>query len=119
MVSKVLIGLCLLVTIAAAVPAVSPPWGGGGWGAPAWPGVGGVNPWIPSWISGAPWIPQWSPCTTVGPSCVNCNTRLICTKVGGMQKACDDPTMPHCNLGECSATPSDQCAVPVVPANVV
>ncbi|XP_052743365.1 uncharacterized protein LOC128199162 [Bicyclus anynana] len=117
MVSKVLIALSL-VTIAAAVPAVSPPWGGASSGG-AWPGAGGVSPWIPPWVASAPWYPQWTPCTTVGSSCVDCTTRLVCTKIGGLQRACTDPSLPHCNLGECSATPSDECAAPAVPANAV
>lgn len=76
-----------------------------------------TNPWIPPWISAAPWYPQWGPCTMIGSTCLDCNTKLVCTKIGGLQRACADPTLPHCNLGACSATPSDECAaVPAVPA---
>ncbi|KAM3965711.1 uncharacterized protein ACR2FA_000035 [Aphomia sociella] len=121
MYSKVLIALCLVVVVASAVPAQpgggwggwAGGWGGaaGGWGAPAGgPAIGGVNPWIPPWISSAPWMPQWTPCTTIGSACVDCNTKLVCTKVGGLTRACTDPTLPYCNLGECSATPSAECA---------
>ncbi|XP_046969473.1 uncharacterized protein LOC124536871 [Vanessa cardui] len=107
--SKIILAFCIVITIAAAVPAQT---GFGGW-----PPAGGVNPWIPPWVSAAPWYPQWSPCTTIGSSCVDCSTKIVCTKIGAIQRACSDPTMPHCNLGECSATPSEECAVPVVPAN--
>lgn len=102
--------------------------GWGGWG--GWPGAGGgavggaaggapaANPWIPPWISAAPWYPQWGPCTMIGATCLDCTTKVVCTKVGGIQKACSDPTLPYCNLGECSATPSAECApVQAVPAS--
>lgn len=97
-------------------------WGGiGGWGgagAGAWGGAGaGASPWIPPWVSSAPWYPQWVPCTVVGSSCVDCNTKVVCTKVGGLQRACTDPTLPYCNAGECSATPSAGCGAPAVIAN--
>ncbi|XP_049876539.1 uncharacterized protein LOC126374110 [Pectinophora gossypiella] len=107
MVSKIALALCVLVAVASAVPAAP----GGAWG----PAAGGVNPWIPPWISAAPWYPQWTPCTTVGSSCLDCNTKLVCTKIGGIQRACTDPTLPYCNLGACSATPTAECA-PIVPA---
>ncbi|XP_073961498.1 uncharacterized protein [Choristoneura fumiferana] len=115
MVSKIVLALCVMVAVASAVPAA------GGWGAPiagpwgagvgGWGGAGGVaNPWLPPWVASAPWYPTWNPCTAVGSACVNCNTKLVCTKVGGLQRACTDPTLPYCNLGECSATPSAGCA---------
>lgn len=105
--SKVLLAFCVVLTIASALPQAG--WTG-------WPPAGVANPWIPPWISSAPWYPQWTPCTTVGKSCLDCSTKLVCTKIGGMQRACADPTMPYCNLGECSATPSEECAPPAVPA---
>ncbi|XP_053610336.1 uncharacterized protein LOC128675158 [Plodia interpunctella] len=102
---------------AGANPWVGGPWGGGaigggvGWGQPALPAAGaGANPFIPPWIASAPWIPQWSPCTTVGATCSDCTTKSVCTPIGGITKACSDPTLPYCNLGECSATPSAECA---------
>ncbi|XP_068617902.1 uncharacterized protein [Battus philenor] len=99
---KIAFGLALLVAVASAIPAQP---GNAGWG---W-GGGAVNPWIPPWVSAAPWYPQWSPCTTVGSACVDCNTKLVCTKIGGIQRPCNDPALPFCNLGECSATPSAEC----------
>ncbi|CAH2043569.1 unnamed protein product, partial [Iphiclides podalirius] len=102
------VGLAFMVTVASALPA-QPAVGGFGWGA------GGVNPWIPPWVSAAPWYPQWTPCTAIGTTCLDCNTKLVCTKIGGLQRSCSDPTLPFCNLGECSATPSAECA-PDVPA---
>ncbi|KPI97029.1 hypothetical protein RR46_05646 [Papilio xuthus] len=99
---KVALCFVLLVAVTSALPAQP----GNGW---AW-GGGGVNPWIPPWVSAAPWYPQWSPCTTIGSTCLDCNTKLVCTKIGGIQRACSDPTLPYCNLGECSATPSEECA---------
>ncbi|CAG9564762.1 unnamed protein product [Danaus chrysippus] len=110
MVSKIIIAICF-VTVVAAIPA-QPAFTG--WGA-----GGGAGVLLPPWISAAPWFPQWTPCTTVGSSCSDCSTKIVCTKIGGLQRACTDPTKPYCNLGECSATPSEQCAVPVVPANAV
>lgn len=98
----------------AAATAVPQP-GGGAWPAAAGWGAGGANPWIPPWIASAPWYPQWTPCTAIGSTCVDCNTKLVCTKVGGLQRACADPTMPYCNLGECSATPTAECAPPPAP----
>ncbi|CAH0720323.1 unnamed protein product, partial [Brenthis ino] len=109
---KVVLALCAIVAIAAAVPAQSG-WPGAEAGGP--PAVG-ANPWIPPWIASAPWFPRWVPCTTVGSACLDCSTKLVCTKIGGMQRACSDPTLPYCNLGECSATPSAECAVPADPA---
>lgn len=93
----------------------------GGWpGAGAgWPGAG-ANPWIPPWVAAAPWFPQWTPCTTPGASCLDCNTKIICAKIGGLQIPCNDPTLPYCNLGSCSAEPSTECApIPAVPADTV
>ncbi|XP_075980536.1 uncharacterized protein LOC142979492 [Anticarsia gemmatalis] len=113
--SKIVLVICALVALAAAVPA-GPPAGVGGPAAGGW-GVG-ANPWIPPWVASAPWYPQWVPCTGVGSACVDCSTKLVCTKVGGLQRACTDPTLPYCNLGECSATPSAECAPPAAPANV-
>lgn len=126
--------LCLQLAVAAAIVpgGAGGAWGGwganaGGWGANtgvAWAPAGAgapnaaANPWIPPWISSAPWYPQWGPCTAIGSSCLDCNTKMVCTKIGGMQKACADPTLPHCNLGECSATPSAECA-PAVPSTTV
>ncbi|RVE53217.1 hypothetical protein evm_002050 [Chilo suppressalis] len=118
MVSKILIALCVMVAVATAIPA------GGAWGANPWAGGGEGNPWapagnpfIPPWVATAPWFPQWTPCTTIGSTCVDCTTKQVCTKVGGIQRACTDPTMPYCNLGECSATPSAECQPPTtVPA---
>ncbi|CAH0589089.1 unnamed protein product [Chrysodeixis includens] len=129
--AKIAMVLCLLVVVVSAVPA-QPGWGGGaGWGGPggwggagAWGGAGGnaaANPWIPPWLASAPWFPQWVQCTGIGSECIDCNTKLVCTKIGGLQRACSDPTLPYCNLGQCSATPSVECggpAVPVVPAAV-
>ncbi|CAG4951821.1 unnamed protein product [Colias eurytheme] len=109
MASKIVLVLSLLIAVAVAIPAQP---------AAAWPGAGGVNPWIPPWLAASPWFPQWTPCTTVGPSCLDCNTRLICTKIGGLQRSCTDPTLPYCNLGECSATPTAECA-PSTPIPVV
>lgn len=118
--------LQLAVAVAVIPGGAGGAWGGwgpnaGGWGASMGVAAAGapnaaVNPWIPPWISAAPWYPQWGPCTAVGSACMDCNTKLVCTKIGGLQRACSDPTLPHCNLGECSATPSAECAVPVVPA---
>ncbi|XP_026321460.1 uncharacterized protein LOC113231380 [Hyposmocoma kahamanoa] len=106
MVSNVLLALCVVVAVAAALPgAAGPP------GAP-----GGLNPWIPPWLASAPWFPQWTPCTAIGSTCLDCTTRLVCTKIGGLQRACTDPTLPYCNLGACSATPSAECAAPAVNA---
>ncbi|VVC92095.1 unnamed protein product [Leptidea sinapis] len=80
-------------------------------------GAGANNPWIPPWLAAAPWFPKWSPCTAVGAVCLDCNTRFICTKIGGLERACSDPTLPYCNLGECSATPTVECApLSAVPA---
>ncbi|XP_013199354.2 uncharacterized protein LOC106142220 [Amyelois transitella] len=135
--SKVSFTLCLLVVAASAVPQPQPsagwvnpwaslyaggagwggganPWaaavgGGGAWGAPAAPAAP-VNPFIPPWIATAPWMPQWKPCTTVGATCADCTTKSVCTPIGGINKACSDPTLPYCNLGECSATPTAECA---------
>ncbi|XP_028025752.1 uncharacterized protein LOC114239646 [Bombyx mandarina] len=105
MVSKVIIALCITLAVASAVP--QPATGGaGGWG--GW-NNGAVNPWIPPWIASAPWYPQWAPCTTIGSTCLDCTTKQVCTKVGGIQRACLDPTLPYCNLGECSATPAEGC----------
>ncbi|XP_026756303.2 uncharacterized protein LOC113516130 [Galleria mellonella] len=109
MYSKVLVALCLVVVVASAVPA-QPGGAWGGWGGPAGGAAGGVNPWLPPWLAGAPWLAQWSPCVGVGSSCLDCNTKLICTKIGGLQRACTDPTLPYCNLGQCSATPTAECA---------
>ncbi|XP_021195817.3 uncharacterized protein LOC110380227 [Helicoverpa armigera] len=117
--AKIVLVICALVAMVSAVPAQPGAgvagWGGGaGWGAgggAGW-GAGAANPWIPPWLAGAPWFPQWTPCTTVGSSCVDCSTRLVCTKIGGLQRACTDPTLPYCNLGECSATPAEGCGVP-------
>lgn len=108
------------ITVASAVPGAAGPWGGwGGLGAGAGAAGGApvANPWLPPWISTAPWFPQWGPCTMIGSTCLDCNTKMVCTKVGGLQRPCSDPTLPHCNLGACSATPSDECAVSAVPAN--
>ncbi|XP_059052715.1 uncharacterized protein LOC131847231 [Achroia grisella] len=112
MYSKVLIALCVLVAVATAVPAQpGGAWGGwGGWGAPGAGPAGGVNPWLPPWLAGAPWIPQWTICSGVGASCLDCTTKLVCTKIGGLQRACTDPALPYCNLGQCSATPTAECA---------
>ncbi|XP_030040426.2 sulfur globule protein CV3 [Manduca sexta] len=118
MASKFVLAICLMVAVASAVPQPGRAWGGAGWGGAGWGGVGGVNPWIPPWIVSSPWYPQWSPCTTIGSACVDCNTKLVCTKVGGLVRACSDPTLPYCNLGECSATPSAECAPEPVPAAV-
>ncbi|GBP31887.1 hypothetical protein EVAR_16662_1 [Eumeta japonica] len=103
MASKMILAACALVALMAMVECQ--PAAGGGWGA-------GTNPWIPPWVASAPWMPKWSPCTTVGSTCSDCTTRLVCTKVGGLMRACTDPLLPHCNLGECSATPSAECAPP-------
>ncbi|XP_053610340.1 uncharacterized protein LOC128675161 [Plodia interpunctella] len=84
--SKVLFTLCFLVVAASAIP----------------------QPIVPGWTN--PWIPQWQPCTTVGSACSDCTTKSICTPIGGITKACSDPTLPYCNLGECSATPTAGCA---------
>ncbi|XP_022822879.1 uncharacterized protein LOC111353903 [Spodoptera litura] len=127
--SKIVLIVCVVIAVVAAVPAqtgggagpwaVAGGWGGAGGGAGGWGpaggwgagwGNGGANPWIPPWVASAPWYPQWVPCTTVGSSCQDCTTRLVCTKVGGLQRACTDPALPYCNLGECSATPSAECA---------
>lgn len=98
------------MAVAAAIPAQAGT-GAGGWGV-------GANPWIPPWVAAAPWYPQWSPCTTIGSTCLDCTTKMVCTKVGGLQRACTDPTMPYCNLGECSATPTEGCGpAPAVPAD--
>ncbi|OWR43881.1 peritrophin type-A domain protein 2 [Danaus plexippus plexippus] len=105
MVSKIIIAFCF-VAVVAAIPA-QPGWGAGG----------GAGVFLPPWISSAPWFPQWTPCTTVGSSCSDCSTKIVCTKIGGLQRACSDPTKPYCNLGECSATPSEECSAPVVPEN--
>ncbi|CAH4030059.1 unnamed protein product [Pieris brassicae] len=112
MCSKIVISLCLLVAITAAIPAT----GLGGYQGPPAPGA---NPWIPSWISQAPWMPQWTPCTGIGSTCLDCNTKQICTKVGGLKRPCNDPTLPYCNLGECSATPSAECAPAEAPIEAV
>ncbi|XP_028169141.1 uncharacterized protein LOC114359096 [Ostrinia furnacalis] len=109
MVSKVLVTLCVVMAVGSSTAA------GWGWGAPdaavanPWAAGVGSNPWIPPWVAAAPWYPQWTPCTTIGSSCVDCTTKLVCTKIGGIQRACNDPTLPYCNLGECSATPSAGC----------
>ncbi|XP_047992484.1 uncharacterized protein LOC125231166 [Leguminivora glycinivorella] len=132
MVSKIVLALCVLVAVASAVPAAGGPggwpaaggWGAGGWGAPAAPGVGAggwapaANPFIPPWIASAPWFPVFSPCAAVGTTCLDCNTKVICTKIGALQRACTDPTLPYCNLGNCTATPSAECAPVAVPAAV-
>ncbi|KAJ8712296.1 hypothetical protein PYW07_005138 [Mythimna separata] len=135
--AKIVLVLCALIAWVSSVPAQPGAgigaWGGGGggwggaagWGgagAGAWGGIGagagaGANPWIPPWVSAAPWYPQWVPCTVIGSTCVDCNTKVVCTKVGGLQRACTDPTLPYCNAGACSATPSAECAAPAVNAN--
>lgn len=113
--------------VAAAVPAPGAGgwggpggWGGGagGWGGPgAWGGAG-VNPWIPPWVAAAPWMPQWTPCTVVGSTCSDCNTKAVCTKIGQLSSPCVEPT-PYCNLGSCSATPTTECApVAAVPIDI-
>ncbi|KAI5642179.1 hypothetical protein NE865_05871 [Phthorimaea operculella] len=119
---KLIVALCVLVAVAVAVPAGAggpaawgpAAWGPAAWGPAAWgpPGAaaGGASPFIPPWIATAPWYPQWAPCTTVGSTCADCNTKLICTKIGGIQRACTDPTLPYCNAGACSATPTAECA---------
>ncbi|CAK1555800.1 unnamed protein product [Leptosia nina] len=106
--SQIALVLCLLVATAVAIPAT---------GYAQVQAGAAVNTWIPPWVPQFPWMPQWKPCTTVGASCLDCNTKLVCTKIGGLEKPCTDPTMPYCNLGECSATPSAECApeVPVEP----
>ncbi|CAG9788684.1 unnamed protein product [Diatraea saccharalis] len=109
MFSKIFILLCIVIALSSAVPA------GGGWGGNPWTAAGGNglapggNPFIPPWVAQAPWFPQWTPCTVIGSSCVDCTTKQVCTKIGGIQRACADPTLPYCNLGECSATPSAEC----------
>lgn len=105
------------MAVAVAIPEPGAGWAGG-WGS-AGSGNGATNPWIPPWIASAPWYPQWTQCTTIGKSCLDCNTKLVCTKIGGMQRACADPTLPHCNLGECSATPTAECAPANPPAESV
>ena len=96
-------------------------WGGvGGWGGAGagWGGAGAGAGWgVPPWVAAAPWFPQWVPCTVVGSSCVDCTTKIVCTKVGGLQRACTDPTLPYCNAGACSATPAAGCGVPAENAN--
>lgn len=115
--------------VAAAVPFASAPGAAGGvnpW-IPPWVSLGAGGPpaaagapgaaggaWIPPWLAAAPWFPQWTPCTAVGSSCLDCTTKVVCTKVGGLQRACTDPTLPYCNLGACSATPTAECAPPAV-----
>ncbi|XP_063625548.1 uncharacterized protein LOC134797256 [Cydia splendana] len=131
MVSKIVLALCVMVAVASAVPAGGGPGGwpaAGGWGAPAAPGWGApaapgwapaANPFIPPWIASAPWFPVFTPCTTVGSTCLDCKTKSVCTKIGALQRACSDPTLPYCNLGNCTATPSAECApVSAVPATV-
>ncbi|CAK1586893.1 unnamed protein product [Parnassius mnemosyne] len=113
MAMKIAIVLGVMMTVALAVPA-QPAAGGWGWGGGGWVGGAAANPWIPPWVSVAPWYPQWTPCTAIGSTCLDCNTKLVCTKIGGLQRACTDPTLPFCNMGECSATPSAECAVPAV-----
>ncbi|XP_013199351.2 uncharacterized protein LOC106142217 [Amyelois transitella] len=95
--SKIVLTLCLMLVAASAIPQLP---AGAGWAA-------------------NPWIPQWQPCSTVGASCSDCTTKSICTPIGGITKACSDPTLPYCNLGECSATPAAECAQgPQAPAAV-
>lgn len=88
------------MTLAATVSAQGWP---GGWGNS---GTGNINPWIPPWIASTP---RWVPCSSIGSSCTDCNTKLVCTKFGGLQRTCTDPTLSYCNLGECSATPAEGC----------
>ncbi|KAL4709000.1 hypothetical protein ACJJTC_005861 [Scirpophaga incertulas] len=113
--SKILLLFFVAITIATANPAGWSGWpqiGMNSWAAGntnPWAPSGGVSPWIPTWVASAPWYPQWSPCTAIGSTCLDCTTKQICTKVGGIQRACTDPTLPYCNLGECSATPSAEC----------
>ncbi|CAG9137257.1 hypothetical protein JYU34_000445 [Plutella xylostella] len=97
MVSKVFLALCVVVAVAAALPAGAGP-------------ATGTNPWIPPWVAAAPWMPKWAPCPVIGADCLDCTTKVVCTKIGGIEKPCADPAYPHCNMGECSATPSAQCA---------
>ncbi|XP_063537111.1 uncharacterized protein LOC134746615 [Cydia strobilella] len=128
MVSKIVLALCVLGAVASAVPAAGGPGGwpaASGWGAPAAPGWGAggwapaANPFIPPWIASAPWFPVFTPCAAVGSTCLDCKTKVVCTKIGAIQRACNDPTMPYCSLGNCTATPSAECApVSAVPATV-
>ncbi|CAK1586892.1 unnamed protein product [Parnassius mnemosyne] len=121
MAMKTAIVLTVMMTVALALPAqpTNDGWGWGddgwGWGDGGW-GWGGaaVNPWIPPFVVAAPWYLQWTPCAAIGSTCLDCNTKQLCTKFGGLQRACTDPTLPFCNMGECSATPTAECAIPAV-----
>ncbi|CAG9130564.1 unnamed protein product [Plutella xylostella] len=117
MMSKTVLALCVVASVAVAAQAQAGGWPMfGGWGAPAaapaW-GLPAAPAFIPPWTQ---FMPQWAPCTTIGADCLDCHTKVVCTKVGGIEKACSDPLKPYCNLGECSATPSATCAPAPAPA---
>ncbi|KAJ8715030.1 hypothetical protein PYW08_005011 [Mythimna loreyi] len=42
--------------------------------------------------------------------CHDCNTKLICKKIGGLLLDCPSSFAPYCNNGFCSRTPSEECA---------
>ncbi|KAJ8712297.1 hypothetical protein PYW07_005139 [Mythimna separata] len=55
----------------------------------------------------------WVTCDfTVSPRmrCHDCNTRLICKRVGGLLLDCPSSFAPYCNNGFCSPVPSVECA---------
>ncbi|KAF9789093.1 hypothetical protein SFRURICE_005695 [Spodoptera frugiperda] len=55
----------------------------------------------------------WVPCDFSGistESCYDCNTRIICKKIGGLLLECPKNFVPYCNEGKCSNEPTPECA---------